>query len=123
MAWRSGRFEAHALAGPVGSVRAPGLGDLRVRLHEAEHALDVGERLADLAVEHAEEVERDVSWIIKALTSTMSPIVISPLATRSATRHIIASPRPAMIAAWPTLSADSEYWLDLGLGPLRNCSS
>ncbi len=31
-----------------------------MRVHQAEHALDVGERLADLAVEHAEEVERDV---------------------------------------------------------------
>ena len=61
---------------------------------------------------------------MKALTSTMSPIVISPLATRSAACHIIAVTATAMIAAWPTLSADSEYWLvTCALVHFCSCSS
>jgi hypothetical protein len=53
-------LEAHG-AGAGGQRRGiRRVGDLAVLGLEGEHALDVGERLADLAVEHAEPVERDV---------------------------------------------------------------
>ena len=53
-------FEAHRGRAGQQHLRVRGVVDLLVGLHEREHALDVGQRLADLAVQHAEEVERDV---------------------------------------------------------------
>ncbi len=46
----------------IGKQRAGivGIADLAVSIEQGEHALDVGQRLANLAVEHAEVVERHV---------------------------------------------------------------
>ena len=40
--------------------RIGGVGDFAMRLEQVEHALDVGQRLADLAIDDAKEVERHV---------------------------------------------------------------
>ena len=53
--------ESSTLGGPDGSVRRTGaVLDLAVLAEQAEHAVHVEQRLLDLAVHHAEEVERDV---------------------------------------------------------------
>ena len=53
-------LEAHLAATDIERRGARRIGDFRVLLGKREHPLHVGERLLDLAVEHAQEVERDV---------------------------------------------------------------
>ena len=53
-------LEAHFAGTDVERLRPGGVGDLGVLLREREHPLHVGERLLDLAIEHAQEIERDV---------------------------------------------------------------
>ena len=51
------------------------------------------------------------SWIRKALTRTMSPMVMLPSTTPPAARHIMAVTPRAMMICWPRFSHDSETWL------------
>ncbi len=48
------------------------------------------------------------SWIMKALTSTRSPIVIRPSTTPSAARQRISVSATAMIACWPAFRTFSD---------------
>jgi hypothetical protein len=59
-----------------------------VGAHQAEHALDVGEGLADLPVQHAEEVERDVELDQEGVDQHQVAEGHAPLATpRGAPHH------------------------------------
>jgi hypothetical protein len=69
---------------------------------QTEHALHVGQRLLDLAIETPRKFSGMYSWIMKALTSTRSPIVICR-STTPAPRATSSSVTPmAMIRLWPS---------------------
>ena len=48
------------------------------------------------------------SWIMKAFTSTRSPIVMRPSATPTAARQRISVNAMAMISCWPAFSTLSD---------------
>ena len=54
------RLEAHGGVFDRQRLRTGPVGDLALALHQAEHLVQVGQALLDLAVEHAQEVQRDV---------------------------------------------------------------
>jgi hypothetical protein len=82
-------LEAHLGAAPFELPGAAAVGDFPVGAHQAEHALDVGEGLADLPVQHAEEVERHVELDQEGVDQHQVAEGHAPFGHARAARHII----------------------------------
>ncbi len=86
--------------------------DLGVLLDQPEQPLHVGERLLDLAVDDAEEVERNVELDHEGVDQhevADRHRVIDD--AENVARHMISVTATAMIVLCPMLSSDSDVWL------------
>jgi hypothetical protein len=91
------------------STGAPGVGHLLLRAEQHEHAVHVGGGLLDLAIDHAQEVERDVELDHQRVDQ--HEVAQRQLAGGHAHRG---APQDqdqarAMIACWPKFRNDSEF--------------
>ena len=79
-------LEAHSDEAGLERAGTVGVGHLAMRMHQPEHALDVGQRLADLAIQDAEEIQRDVE--LKQERVDHDDVSETHLATRHAVRGL-----------------------------------
>ncbi len=71
-------FEAHGAMADIQHFGIGLIGDFRIFLQQTEHAVHVGERVLDLAVDHPRKFSGMNTCSMKALTSTRSPRLMVP---------------------------------------------